>query len=90
MMALPPLLDGAVKLTLALALPDVAVPMVGAPGTVDGVVTLLDATEGSPVPAAFVALTTKEYAVPFDSPKTEHGEAVQPLLVKPPGLLVAV
>ena len=33
-MAEPPLEAGAVKLTLALALPAVAVPMVGAPGKV--------------------------------------------------------
>ena len=32
-MAEPPLLAGAVKVTLACALPAVAVPMVGAPGT---------------------------------------------------------
>ncbi len=32
-MALPPLEAGAVQVTVALALPAVAVPMVGAPGT---------------------------------------------------------
>ena len=37
MIALPPLLTGAVKLTLAEALPPVAVTAVGAPGTVAGV-----------------------------------------------------
>src|SRR5512141_387476 len=36
-MALPPLLAGAVKVTVACALPAVAVPMVGALGTVRGV-----------------------------------------------------
>jgi hypothetical protein len=33
-MVAPPLEDGAVNAMLALVLPDVAVPMVGAPGTV--------------------------------------------------------
>ena len=33
MIALPPLVDGAVNVTDAWALPAVAVPMVGAPGT---------------------------------------------------------
>jgi hypothetical protein len=56
--ALPPLLAGAVKATLALALPAVAVPIVGAPGTVDGV-TLLDAVEAAPTPSALVAVTVK-------------------------------
>jgi hypothetical protein len=41
-MADPPLLVGAMKLTEALPLPAVAVPIVGAPGTPRGV-TLLDA-----------------------------------------------
>jgi hypothetical protein len=54
-MALP-LFAGAVQLTLADALPAVAVTLVGAPGTVNGV-TLFDAGEDGPVPAAFVAVT---------------------------------
>ena len=56
MIALPPLLAGAVKVTLAWALPAVAVPMVGAPGVVAGV-TLFDAAEAAPVPTALVAVT---------------------------------
>ena len=43
-MAAPPLDEGAVKVTEACALPRVAVPMVGAPGTVgprEGSVTLM-------------------------------------------------
>jgi hypothetical protein len=56
--ALPPLLIGAVKLTLAVALPPVAVTAVGAPGTVAGV-TLFDGVEEALVPAAFVATTVK-------------------------------
>jgi len=55
-MALPPLLTGALKPTLAVALPGVAVPMVGAPGTPAGV-TLLDAADAALVPAALLAVT---------------------------------
>jgi hypothetical protein len=54
----PPLLAGGVKLTVACVLPRVAVPIVGAPGTVAGV-TLFEAAEGAPVPTAFVAVTVK-------------------------------
>jgi len=56
--AAPPFAPGAVKLTLAEALPAVAVPIVGAPGVVAGV-TLFDAAEALPVPTLFVALTVK-------------------------------
>jgi hypothetical protein len=57
--ALPPFAPG-VKVTVAWALPAVAVPMLGAAGTVapDGV-TLFEAAEAAPVPAAFVAVTVK-------------------------------
>jgi hypothetical protein len=54
--ALPPLLAGAVQLTVASALPVVTVTIVGAPGTVAGV-TLLEAAEADPVPTALVAFT---------------------------------
>jgi hypothetical protein len=54
--AAPPFEAGALKLTLAWPLPAVAVPIVGAPGTVIGV-TLFDAAEGDPSPARFVAVT---------------------------------
>jgi hypothetical protein len=57
-MAEPPLLAGAVNVTVACALPAVALPMVGAPGTIAGV-TLFDAAEAAPVPATFVAVTVK-------------------------------
>jgi hypothetical protein len=56
MVALPPLLAGAVKLTAACALPGVAATPVGAPGTVAGV-TADDAALVAPVPTALVALT---------------------------------
>jgi hypothetical protein len=44
--------------TLACALPAVAVPMVAAPGTVAGV-TEFEAAEAAPVPVVFVAVTVK-------------------------------
>ena len=46
------------KLTVAEAFPRVALPIVGAPGTVAGV-TAFDAAEAAPVPAALVAVTLK-------------------------------
>ena len=60
-MALPPLEAGAVQVTVAEALPAVAVPMVGAPGTVAGAVgvTELEAAEAGPVPTALIAATVK-------------------------------
>jgi hypothetical protein len=57
-MALPPFDEGAVKLTWALRLPAVAVPIAGAPGTPAGV-TLAEAPEGWLFPAAFAAVTVK-------------------------------
>ena len=57
-MALPPVLPGGVNVTVACPFPGVAVPMVGAPGTVAGV-TLLEAAEAAPVPALLVAVTVK-------------------------------
>ena len=55
----PPSLAGAVQVTVACAVPAVAVPMVGAPGTVaaEAGVTELEAAEAGPVPMALVALT---------------------------------
>jgi hypothetical protein len=52
----PPLSPGAMKLTVACPFPGVAVVIVGAPGIVRGV-TAFDASDGDPVPAAFVAVT---------------------------------
>jgi hypothetical protein len=55
--AAPPFEAGGVKDTVACPLPGVAVPIVGAPGTVAGVTfTLLD---GAPVPAELVAFTVQ-------------------------------
>src|SRR5688572_16352554 len=62
-MAEPPSEEGTENATLALALPAVTVPMVGAPGGPDGVTeTFADA---SLVPALFVAVTMQAYVVPF-------------------------
>jgi hypothetical protein len=57
-MALPPLEEGALKATLAWALPAVATGLVGASGTVLGI-TVPDATEATEFPAALVAKTVK-------------------------------
>jgi hypothetical protein len=55
-MALPPFEAGAVKLTVACALPAVAVTFVGAPGTPIGV-TLLEGLDAGPVPTELAAVT---------------------------------
>ena len=57
MIALP-LLGGAVKVTVACALPATAVAPVGAFGTLAGV-TALEAAEGELLPMALVATTVK-------------------------------
>jgi hypothetical protein len=87
----PPLLAGAVNVTLACALPAVAVPIVGAPGTVAGV-TLFDAAEGALPPTALLAVTVKVYAVPLARPVTVIGPQAAPLqlALNPPGEEVAV
>jgi hypothetical protein len=85
------LLLGAVKVTVALALPAVAVPMVGAPGTVadDIGVTPFDAEEAAPVPTLLVAVTVNVYVVPLVNPVTVIG-LDEPVPVIPPGLDVTV
>jgi hypothetical protein len=55
-MGLPPFDAGGEKLTVAWALPAVAVTLVGAPGTATGV-TLFEGLEAGPVPMALVAVT---------------------------------
>jgi hypothetical protein len=84
----PPVEAGAVNATEACALPGVTAPTVGAPGTVRGV-TEDDAPEAVPVPATFVAVTVKVYAVPLARPVTTTGEVV-PVPVKLPGVDVTV
>jgi len=54
MMAEPPLETGAVKVTVAVALPAVAVPIVGAPGKVHGSV-VVESINPVDVPAEFTA-----------------------------------
>ena len=56
MMAEPPLDTGVANATLICAFPAVAVPMVGAPGTVTGV-ALADGDDAALMPAALVAVT---------------------------------
>lgn len=74
-MALPPLLAGAVKVIDTCVLPAVAVPMVGAPGTVTGV-TLADAPDATLEPMTLAAFTLQVTAVPLVSPVTVMGDAV--------------
>lgn len=73
-MVAPPVELGAVKAMLALALPAVAVPMVGAPGTVTVVVVPPGVTEAAPedalVPLALVAVTVQLYVKPLVKPDT--------------------
>ncbi|GKS13455.1 hypothetical protein YDYSY3_44550 [Paenibacillus chitinolyticus] len=90
--ALPPSLAGASKLTVACPLPAVAWTFVGALGTLIGAtgVTLPDATDAVPLPALFVATTVNVYAVPFVNPVTVTGLAVVLVPVNPPGLDVTV
>ena len=82
-MALPPLLMGAVKVTLACAFPGVAVAFVGGPGRVAGV-TLFEGADWRLEPAAFVATTLKVYGVPFVRPVITCVVAVVPALVSTP------
>ena len=58
MIAAPPRLAGAEKLTVACALPPTAETLVGAPGVVAGV-TAEEALEALLVPALLVAVTVK-------------------------------
>ena len=85
----PPVEDGGVKLTVAWALPGVAVPIVGAPGTVAAGVTEFEAEEAVPVPTAFLAVAVNVYTVPLVSPVTVNGE-LAPVAVRPPGIDVTV
>ena len=55
-MVLPPL-PGAVQVTVAEALPAVALTFVGFPGMVFAGVTAFDEAEAGPVPTALVAVT---------------------------------
>ena len=91
MIAEPPSNEGAVKSILACPLPAVAVPTMGASGTLAGVI-LLDALLAELVPAELVAVTVNVYGVPLVNP----GTIIEPLPawltkpVNPPGEEVAV
>ena len=82
------MLAGAVKLTVTLLFPAVAVPTVGAPGAPSGV-ALLEAVDAAPVPTLLVAVTVKVYGVALLSPLTPIG-LLAPLPVKLPGVDVTV
>jgi len=85
----PPLLAGGVHDTDAWPFPAVATTAVGAPGTVVGVTAAL-ATDAAEAPAALVAATVKEYAVPLVSPATVATVAPDVVAVAPPGDAVTV
>jgi hypothetical protein len=91
--ALPPLLAGAVNETIngpvaAVVEPDTAFTFVGAPGTF-ATVTEFDAADGALVPMVLVAVTVHVYVLPALSESTEMGLIVRdPVLVTP--LLVDV
>jgi hypothetical protein len=55
-MGLPPFVAGAVNLTVAMALPAVAVTALGAPGVVAGL-TLFERVDGGPFPIPLTART---------------------------------
>jgi len=60
----PPVFTGAVHVTVALAAPGVPATAVGGSGMVRGVIAALG-TLGNELPASFVAITVKVYAVPL-------------------------
>ena len=84
----PPFEAGAVKATLTCPLPAVAVPTVGAPGTVTGVAEF-EADEAELVPVPLVAVTLKVYAVPLVRPVIVIGDDV-PVAIILPGLDVTL
>ena len=89
LMAAPPLDPGAVQATTDLALAfDVAVTVVGAPGTAAGMAGA-DAADEGPVPAELVADTMNVYGDPLVRPPTMQlvADVEQ---VKPPGLETTV
>jgi hypothetical protein len=85
---LPPSEPGALKATLACALPAVATGPVGASGTVLGI-TDPDAAEATEFPAALVATTVKVYDSVVVKPVTTRGE-LAPVVVLFPGEDVTV
>lgn len=86
----PPVDDGADHVAVAVrappALPRVAVPMIGAPGTVASAagVTVFDDAESSDEPMLLTALTWKRYVVPLVSPVTDRLVAGAPAVRNAP------
>jgi hypothetical protein len=82
---LPPSFAGPVKVTDADALPAVAVPIVGASGTVVARTMVFEASETPPEPITFVAQTAHVYVLPSVRPVTVIGlEAPEVVPVAPP------
>ena len=79
-------------MTVALALPAVAVPIVGAPGTDVGTtgVTEFEALDEADTPIEFLAVTTNEYDIPFVSPVTTADVALVVVVEILPGVEVMV
>src|SRR5689334_14578695 len=84
-MLLPPLFAGGVKATDPDAFPDVATPIVGAPGRPGMGTKVFDAADAGPVPTAFVAVTVHVYVLPLSRFDTSTGlaEPVPDLAVPP-------
>ena len=86
-MVVPPVELGAVKAMVALPLPAVAAPIVGAPGmvSVEETGVTYTAPEAEPVPALLVAVTVQLYTALLVRPVTEIGllVPVTVLVVKP-------
>ena len=80
--ALPPLLLGAVKLSVAEPLPALALVLVGAAGTPAGV-TLLEVADALLSPIALLAITLQLTATPLPSAVTRMG-GFRPLALWPP------
>ena len=88
-MVAPPLLEGAVQVTLAEVVEATVAPTaVGAPGRPSGMRALLGGEAGE-VPRALVAVTVKVYDDPWVRPVTVQ-LVVDVVQVKPPGLEVTV
>lgn len=71
MIVLPPLDEGADHVTVARALPAVALTLSGTPAALAGTVDA-EGSDGFPVPLAFVAVTVNVYESPFVRPPTLH------------------
>ena len=82
-MGLPPLLNGAEKVTVACAFPPIAAPITGAPGTVATGVTVLEGADASPLPIELLAITVQLTGTPLVRPLTVIGEATPVALTAP-------